>query len=106
MVKDDDKTLAMLAHLLSLFIGLFSPLIFYLIKKDSSFVRENARNALNFQISLIIYFVITFAMMLILIGFILLPILWVFSIIVTIIGSIRAYEGEIYEYPLTIKFIK
>ena len=97
----------MLAHLLSIFTGFIAPLIFLLVNKDKKgFVYENAKNALNFHISLVIYYGICFILVFILIGFILLPALGIFALVMEIIGSIKSYEGEVYKYPLAIPFIK
>jgi uncharacterized Tic20 family protein len=116
MLSDEDKTLGMLAHLLSIFAGFIGPLVLYLIfkdKKKKEFVKNNAKNALNFQISLIIYglicIILMFALMFILIGFLFIFVIWalsIFALVVEIIGCIRSYKGEVYEYPLAIPFIK
>ena len=48
----DEKNIALLAHILTIFVGFIAPLVIYLVKKDESeFVRENAVESLNFQIS-------------------------------------------------------
>ena len=105
--SDDEKVLAMLAHLLSLFTWFIGPLIIFLIKRDTkSLAYENAKHALNFQISLFIYYIIAFALIIILIGFLLIFILWIFALVAVIIGCIRAYEGNVYKYPLEIPFIR
>jgi len=105
-ISDDDKVLAMLAHLLGLFTGFIGPLVIYLVKSESpGFVKENARNALNFQISVIIYFIICFILMLVIIGIPMMVALGIFSLIVEILGSVRAYGGQVYKYPLAIPFL-
>jgi len=110
---------AMWAHLSALaglvigfnFVG---PLIIYLIKKDEGdpFVRDQAAEALNFNLSFFIYLavgsIVTFVLILVLIGLLLLPLLaamivaWV---VFVIIGAVRANNGELYRYPLTIRFV-
>jgi len=110
---------AMWAHLSALaglvigfnFLG---PLIIYLIKKDEGdpFVRDQAAEALNFNLSFFIYLavgsIVTFVLILVLIGLLLLPLLaamivaWV---VFVIIGAVRANNGELYRYPLTIRFV-
>jgi hypothetical protein len=103
----------MLSHLLAL-IGYFAvpfgnviaPLIVYLMKKDESqFVADQARESLNFQISLLIYTLISGVLVLILIGFLLLAAIWVAGVILTIVASVKAANGEAYRYPLTIRLI-
>lgn len=106
--KSSDNVMAMLPHLLGIFTGFLGPLIFYFVNKDQGdkIALENSKHALNFQLSLIIYWVVTFVLMFILIGFVIAAVLGIFSLIVMIIASIRSYEGEVYQYPLEIPFIK
>ena len=104
---NDDYNAAMLAHLLALFTGFLGPLIIYLTKKDeSTFVKDNARNALNFQISLFIYYIISFVLAFILIGFVLLAAIGILHLVCCIIGAVSARDGKVYKYPMTIDFIK
>lgn len=109
-----DKTMAMLCHLLSLigFIGvpfgnIVGPLIIWLMKRDTdAFVDATGKEVLNFQISATIYGIICGLLILAFIGVILLPILIISVIIFTIIGAVKANEGQLYRYPLTIRFLK
>lgn len=105
-VSQDDKNMALLAHILALFTGFLGPLIVYLVKSDSKFVRENARNALNFQISMLIYFIISFFLVFVIIGLVIIPVLVVFNLVVIILAAVKASEGVVYKYPLTINFLK
>ena len=105
MVSKDEKTMAVLAHILGIVAGFIPSLIIFLVKKDSKFVRSNAVNALNFQISLIIYYLIAGALTFVLVGILLFPVLWIFGLVVMIMAAVEAGEGRTYEYPLCIKFI-
>jgi len=104
----------MLCHLtaLSVYIGIpfgniLGPLIIWLIKKEEfPFVNEQGREALNFQISMTIYGIVSGFLCLIFIGFILLGILVVVHIVFVIIASVKSSEGVSYQYPLTIRLIK
>jgi len=99
--------MALLSHILSLLTGFIAPLVIWLIKKDQSqYVAEHAKESLNFQISITIYLFVSSLLTLVLIGFILLPAIGVFALIVIIIATIRANNGEMYRYPLTIRFVK
>ena len=103
----DEKNLAILSHVLTLVAGFIPPLVIYFLKKDESeFVKEHAVESLNFQISLFIYFLACLVLMLILIGFVLMMALGLFALIVIIIATVKASEGKIYRYPLTIRIIK
>jgi uncharacterized Tic20 family protein len=102
----DERLIATLAHLSAFVAALICPLVIYLIKKDeSAFVADQAKEALNFHISMLIYAIVAGLSVLIVIGVVLLPALGVFFLVVTIIGAIRAYEGTAYRYPLCIRFI-
>lgn len=116
-ISSDDKTMGMLAHLLGIFTTFVGPLVIWLTKKESSsFVEEEAREALNFQISLMIYYavitvattvltIVTFGLFGMIAPFIY-PGLGIFALVVMIMGTLQAKEGEHYKYPLCIRFIK
>lgn len=97
-----------LSQLVILFsgMGLLGPLIIYLIKKDEDpVVGAHAKEALNFQLSVLIYGVISLILVIVLVGLLLLAILVVLAIVFPIIGAVRASNGELWRYPLTIRFI-
>ena len=103
-VSSESRGWAVAAHLVPL-IGLFfvGPLIIWLIKRgDDSFVEEHAREALNFQISVLIYGIV---MAVTIIGLILLLPLAIFALVVAVIAAVKAANGEDYRYPLTIRLI-
>lgn len=109
-----DKTMAMLCHLLS-FVGLLGiplgnilgPLVLWLIKKDEDpLVNATGKEVLNFQISASIYAIVCMLLAVVVIGFVLLPILLIAVVIYTIIGAMKANEGQLYRYPFTIRLIK
>lgn len=107
MLTGEEKSLALLSHLLSLVIGVIAPLVIWLIKKDESvFVAEHAKESLNFQISLLIYSFVVTILCFAVIGFVLIPFLAVFALVVIIIATVKASKGESYRYPLTIRLVK
>jgi uncharacterized Tic20 family protein len=102
----EDRTLAILAHLLTFVAPILAPLIIYLVKKnESEFVSTHAKEALNFQISLIIYYIIAGILVFVLIGFALLAVLGICNLILVIIAAIRASENKLYRYPFCIRLI-
>ncbi|WTL69482.1 DUF4870 domain-containing protein [Streptosporangium sp. NBC_01495] len=96
----------MLAHLLGLLTSFVGPLVLYLAKKDESpYVRDQAAEALNFQLTVLIAYVVSWVLAFVLIGFVLMFFLWIGSIIMTIIAAVAANRGERYRYPMNIRFI-
>jgi uncharacterized protein len=106
-VSGDERTMAILCHVLSIFFWIFPSLIIYLIKKDESkYVAEHAKEALNFQISITIFYIISAFLALLLIGFLLMFIIYVGSIILCIIATIKAADNVLYKYPFSVRLIK
>ena len=111
--KNDENMWAMFCHL-SAFAGylipfgnIIGPLVIWMIKKDEyPFVNDQGKEALNFQISITIYAIISALLALIFIGFLLLIAIGVFNIIMIVMASIKANEGILFRYPLTIKFFQ
>ena len=107
----EERNWAMSAHVASVLaawfaLGLLAPLVVLLVKGDNSdFVRRHSIESLNFQINALIYTVLFALLMLVLIGFILLPLYAVFYAVCVLIGTVRASNGQEYRYPLTIRFI-
>ncbi|OEH92442.1 DUF4870 domain-containing protein [Bacillus solimangrovi] len=113
-VTKNERTWGLMAHLASfagyilpLFGNILGPLIVYLIKKDESeFIADQARESLNFQISFLIYAIVSGFLIIILVGAFLLAILPILQLIFVIIAAIKANDGVNYRYPMTIRFIK
>ncbi len=102
--SSDEKTVALLAHVITLVSCLLAPLIIYLIKKDeSSFVAEHAKESLNFQLTLLLAVIVLFVTI---IGILLIWLICLYAFILVIVATIRASEGKLYRYPLSIRFIK
>jgi uncharacterized Tic20 family protein len=100
----DEKTLALLSHIITLVSQFIAPLIIYLVKKDeSSFVAAHAKESLNFQLTFLIIIIL---LVITVIGLLLLWIVGIYAFVLVIIATIRASEGKLYRYPFTIRFIK
>lgn len=112
-MSNDEKTYGMLCHLSALsgyvipFGNIIGPLVIWLIQKDkSSYVDYHGKEALNFQISMTLYFLISIPLILVVIGIVLMIIVGILDIVFTIIAGIKANQGEEYRYPLTIRFVR
>jgi uncharacterized Tic20 family protein len=115
-LSKDVRMWAMFCHLAGLagFVvpvilsGIIAPLIIWQIKKDDHpFVDENGKEALNFQISIGIYALVsTILIFAFCIGAFLLMAVAIFNLVFLLIAAIKANNGQHYSYPLCIRFIK
>ena len=115
-VNKDARMWAMFCHLVGLaailpvvpfFGGAIGALIIWQIKKDNfPFVDEHGKEALNFQISILIYAIVSGLLIFACVGAFLLPAVMIFDIVFLIIAAIKANNGFHYRYPLCIRFIK
>jgi uncharacterized protein len=111
--SSDVRTWCVLSHasaLLGFFIPwafhVLGPLIVWLAKRaDAPEIDAHGKESLNFQISMLIYNLVAGVLCLLLIGFALLFILHILNLVFVIVASIKASEGKLYRYPLTIRFI-
>ena len=105
--KGSDKIWSMLSHLSALLgVGFVLPLVVYLaMRKESEYVATNAREALNFHISVLIYAVCCIPLVFILVGVPLLLVLGLGSLVLAIIATIKASDGQCYRYPLTLRLV-
>jgi uncharacterized Tic20 family protein len=104
-VSSNDKNLAVLTHLGGILFSFIPSLIVWLLKKDNAYVSEQAREALNFQITVLIAWVVSYILMFILIGFLLMGIVWLGNIILCILAAVATSKGESYRYPFTLRLI-
>jgi uncharacterized Tic20 family protein len=111
--QPDERMWAMITHLSALpgsfvLIGsVLAPLIIWQIQKDrSAFVDYHGKEAVNFQITMVIAAVVCFLLFFLLIGIALIWLVGALWLVFTIIAAIKAYNGEYYRYPLTFRFIK
>ncbi len=108
----DERLWAMFCHLSGLgayvfpFGNVILPLVIWLIKKDEyPLVNDQGKESLNFQLSILIYTLVSAILLLAVVGIVLLPAVLIFDVVMIIIASIKANEGVAYRYPLTIRFI-
>ena len=107
----DEKTMGMLVHLLGGITYILGPLVIWLIKKDESpFVHDQGKEAMNFQITVIIAFAVASATGLVpFVGGCVAPLLWlvvvVGNLIFAILGGLEANKGIIYRYPFCLRLI-
>ena len=106
-IASDERTMAMLAHLLAIFTWFIGPLIIWLIKKDSSeFVDDQGKEALNFQITIGIAWIASGLLTCVAIGLFIMPVVFVANLIFCILATVAANGGQRYRYPVAIRLIK
>lgn len=97
--------LSMLSGLVVPFAGLIVPIVIYILKKDElPGLVPHGHVVFNWMISAVIYAVISMLLIIVIIGIPLLAALAIISIIFPIIGGVKASDGEVWPYPLSIRF--
>ena len=108
-----ERTWTMLTHL-SAFAGLIfpfgnivGPLVIWLVKRDEfPSIEDHGKEAVNFQISVTIYYIVSAVLVMIVIGLPMLLAVMIFQVVCIILATLKANAGEVYQYPLSIRFIK
>jgi uncharacterized Tic20 family protein len=104
----DERTWAMLAHLGTILIGFVAPLITYLMYKDrSQFVKVQSTESLNFQITMLIAWVVTVVLTVVTFGIAspLFFVVWILNLVFVIMAGVAANKGENYRYPFAIRMV-
>lgn len=98
----------MAAHLLPLFsFHILGAFFIWLIKRDEDpYVEEHSREALNFQISILLYLIVSIILIVVLIGIVLIVVIAIAQLVFAIIAAIKAANGEPYRYPATIRLVR
>lgn len=104
----NEHNLGIVVHLLGLFTSFVGPLVMYFLYKDTATekLKGNIINALNWQISLGIYLLVSVVLTVIIIGALGIFIFSLLNLIFCILGAIESNKGNVYKYPLTINFVK
>ncbi len=103
----DALNLAVLCHVLGFFTSFLGPLILWLMKKDvDSYVEHHGREALNFQITLLIAYIVGGILTFVCVGFVILAVAWIGNIVFSILAAVAASKGQRYQYPVCLRLIK
>jgi uncharacterized Tic20 family protein len=109
-VSSQSRNLATLSHL-SAFVTFFGipslvgPLVLWLLNRDDPYVEQQAKEALNFNISFLIYGVAATLSIILVVGLVALPVVLVTWFVLVLVAAVKAGNGEDYQYPLTIRFV-
>lgn len=111
-LSKDERTMGMLAHLSSLagyvipFGNIIGPLVVWLIKREEMpFVDDQGKEALNFQITVMLAVIACFALFFLILPLLLIPVIGIVDLVFTVIAAVKANEGEHYRYPMTLRLI-
>ncbi|KAB7770071.1 DUF4870 domain-containing protein [Xanthomonas maliensis] len=108
----EERTLALAAHLLGTLTAFIGALVIWLVSKDATpskpFASDQAKEALNFQITVILAYIVAIVLAAISFGilFFLPTLVWIANVVFCILGAIKANGGESYRYPFTLRLIK
>jgi uncharacterized Tic20 family protein len=112
-LSKDDTNWGMFAHLSALLGFLFpfgnvvGPLVIWLTKgKESEHVANEAREALNFQITVAIAALVCFVLIFVAIGVLLMALLAVADLVLVIVAAVTASKGQPYRYPFALRLVK
>ncbi|PAU83255.1 hypothetical protein CK500_10690 [Halorubrum salipaludis] len=97
-----DTTLAALAHASALVASFLGPILFLILADDDDeLVRQNAKNAINFQIVVFVALMIAGVLSFVFIGLLLLPLIGLIDVILVLMATVKANDGQVYSYPYT-----
>jgi uncharacterized protein len=104
--SNDDKNIATVTHLGGTVFSFVPALIVWILKKDDSqFIADQSKEALNFQITMVLAYMLSGVLSWVLIGLVFFPIIWVLNIVFCIIAAISTSKGETYRYPFALRLI-
>ena len=109
----NDNSLAVVMHLLGFagfvfpFGNIVAPLILWLVKRpESPLLDRTGKEVLNFQISYTIYVAVAGVLCFVLIGFLILPVIFILWVVLMVVAAVKTGNGEEYRYPLTIRILQ
>lgn len=107
VAKTNPEQWLALLHLSGIFVMLVPPVVIWIWKKEElKDYEDHFKAVMNFQISMLIYLMVSLLLVIIVIGIVLLPLIGLFSTAVVIYNSVKVINGEPYHYPLTLKILK
>lgn len=108
-LTNEQKVLSLCTYLVPLVTNtnFLAPLIIWLLKKgEDTYTEQHAKESLNFQITYLIFAIISYISIFLVVGFILFPAVIITYIVFSILACVKTYKGEMYKIPLCFRFIK
>jgi len=97
-----DTTLAALSHASALVASFLGPLLFLVLADDDDeLVKQNAKNSLNFQLIIFVAMIVSGFLTVVLVGFLLIPLIGLIDLVLVLIATLKANDGQVYSYPYT-----
>lgn len=97
-----DTTLAALAHASALVASFLGPILFLILADDDDeLVKQNAKNSINFQIVVFVALMVAGVLSFVFVGLLLFPLIGLADLILVLIATVRANDGQVYSYPYT-----
>lgn len=105
-VDNSQTMMALICHLGGIVLSFIPSLVIYLAKPDEPILRDHSRNALNFQLTVLMAWVAASILTMLGIGAVLMAIVWIANLVFCVIAAIKANQGEVYNYPVALPLIK
>jgi len=105
-LTQDSKNFALLTWIGTIFFGFIPGLIFYLVKKDDAYVQDQAKEALNWSITMMITLVAGVILSFVFIGLLVITAAWICNLVFCIMGAVDASNGKTFRAPFAIRLIK
>lgn len=105
-LNQDSKNVALLVWIGTIFFSFVPALIVYLIKKDDGYVQDQAKEALNWAITVMIGFLLARILAYILIGMLAYPVVVLVNLIFCVMGAVAATQGKAFRVPFALRLIK
>lgn len=107
MSPSDERTWATLTHVGSIFFSWIVALVAYLVLRDRGpFVRAHTATALNFQLTMAIAGLVGVILTFVVVGIFIVIAVAVLMIVFPIIAAVKANQGQWYQYPIAIAFVR
>ncbi|GAA4429713.1 MULTISPECIES: DUF4870 domain-containing protein [Bremerella] len=105
--SQDDRNIALLCHILGFFTWIVGPVVLWLLMKEkSSFIDFHGKQAINFQITLSIFYIGSGVLFCVYIGILTFLATFVLQIVFTVLACMKAYEGDYYNIPVAIPILR
>ncbi len=103
--NSNDSILAAITHILGLLTGFLGPLVIFLLRSEEDLVKDQAREALNFQVTMLLGAILGGLLTVVFVGFLIVLAVGLTDTVLSIVAAVRAYEGQRYRYPICIRFL-